>query len=346
MKIVIYILTFISFTVLLTTTVKCVEQCDVYKCLDDLNVSNELICRLTMYDDVTQITTHHVRKCNNNMKCKEEINEGALCTNVFVPKNEHERCDMNFECNSNICVNNTCSVYPLTHKCERSMNCNNNAYCYNGVCTSLLQPYDTCDTSAGCPFGYACGKTSSNDANSKCYLMFTIKHGDYSSESLLCESGMLINNTCVDTAYATNSNNDVKRCTSNNECEFVMLLKGNETTSKDGKCVCSKNGERYCEFASLSKQWKAFLTVFHEEVKAYKANTTHVAHYRNGIDINDVTSSWFNNKRIQTAFRNAKAEYYDTLNCVHEYEGYSYSYYIKPRITLLLAVVVVMLNIF
>ena len=340
MKIVIYILTFISFT--LFTTINCVnEHCDVYKCLDELNVSNELICRLTTYDDVTQITTHHVRKCNHNMQCKQEITEGTLCTNVFVPKDEHEQCNMNFECNSNICVNNTCGVYPLTHKCERSMNCNKHAYCYSGVCTALLQPYDKCDTSKGCPFGYACGKTSSNDAYSRCYQMFTIKHGDYSSESLLCESGMHINNTCVDTTYA-NSNNDVKRCTSNKECEFV-LLKGNETATKEGKCVCSKNGERYCELTSLSKQWKAFLTVFHDEVSAYKANTTHVAHYRNYIDINDVTSSWFNNKRIQTAFRNAKAEYYDTLNCVHEYEGYSHAYYMNPRI-LLFSVVV--LNIF
>ena len=338
MKILLNIISFILLCLL--TTIICNddndERCDVYKCLDN-DVSNKLICKLTSFDNESQITTHRVRKCNDNMKCKQEITEGALCTNVFVPKEEGEPCNMNFECNSNICVNNKCSFYPLTHKCERSMNCNKNAFCNNSICTTLLQPQDECNTSKGCPFGYACGKTSENE-KSKCHHMFSIKHGEYSSESLLCESGLNVNNICVDT-YINETN--IKRCTSNKECEYT-LIKGNETETKEGKCVCSKNGEKYCELTSMSIYWKEFLTVFRKEVSEYKVNTTHVAHYRN-IDINDVTSNWFNNKRIQTAFRKTKAEYYDTLDCVHEYEGFANAYINHVS---LFTVLIVVLNIF
>ena len=339
MKILIYIIPLIAFALLTVTCNGENQRCDVYKCLDS-NISNKLICKLTSFDNETQITTHQVRQCDNDMKCKQEITEGALCTNVFVPKEHDEPCDMNFECNSNVCVNNKCSFYPLQHQCERSMNCHKNAFCNNNTCTTLLQPQDECETSKGCPFGYACGRVSENE-NSKCHHMFSIKHGEYSSESLLCESGLNVNNICVDTYMSVPNENDIKRCTSNEECEYT-LIKGNETETKEGKCVCSKNGEKYCELTSMSTYWKEFLAVFRKEVSEYKVNTTHVAHYRN-TDINDATSKWFNNKRIQTAFRKTKAEYYGTLDCVHEYEGFSNAYINRVS---LFAVLIVVLNIF
>ena len=69
----------------------------------------------------------------------------------------------------------------------------------------------------------------------------------------LCKSGLMENNHCYETAYPEGKEKKEIACTKKSDCSYIMI-KGDTNSTKEADCKCTKIGEQYCEYPSLSEE--------------------------------------------------------------------------------------------
>ena len=279
-----------------------------YKCLDNSQVSNNLICQITEIESLEK-TRISVRPCSSGYKCENNgLGVGnKACTSTFTLGTEGTSCILGLECESGLCIGGKCSVYSDNSSCLSSKECSSNSYCgANLKCNPVKSAGEACITNNECQYGYLCGKQEEKGDN-VCVKMYSIASGKYASKKELCESGIVDKGECVDTYYALPEGKTVKECEKNDDCEMIVIRSDRNETTK-GKCECTKLGNTYCEYSSKSNEWKNFVQVLSSEVDYYKAGTVNV--------LKSKSSDYLLNNKILQAWRKTDVRNYDVPDCI------------------------------
>ena len=276
-----------------------------YKCLDSSLARNDDICQIK-YTDEKDLTTFAVRPCKEGYKCNAVANTPfSYCQKIFAPYPLGNKCVHDKECVSSICTEGKCVSKALNETCASYLDCPYNSYC-DKKCLRVKNAGDNCTSNDQCPFGYLCGHSSNvTSAQKKCLMMYTLQRGEYSTDAKLCESGKVSGGRCYDT-YRASEDSPIK-CKINDECVKVTLF-GDKNGTENSECNCTLLGENYCDYTTMSEEWKEFVKVAKKEIENNKDKEMYVPPTRN--------SPFLLNEKILKAYRKTLVINYNADDCI------------------------------
>ena len=115
------------------------------------------------------------------------------------------------------------------------------------------------------------------------------------------------NNHCYETACPEGKEKKEIACTKKSDCSYIMI-KGDTNSTKEADCKCTKLGEQYCEYPSLSDEWKNYVSVVAKEIEGYKVRTYKVDVARQ--------SDYLLSEKIREAKIKANIEFYKAPTCL------------------------------
>ena len=291
------------------------EGCSKYKCLDSSQVADDSICSIV---DVGA-NTYSVRACPPGFKCSGiAFIDSLYCQNTYSLRNIGEKCIRNEECKTGVCSKDKkCIGASDGQACLSHSACDNNSYCsllkdLKNQCASYKNPGDSCIISYQCPYGYVCGANSTKFFTSgTCMRMYSVENGQTASEDKLCQSGLRDSDgVCYDTDYPEGSGREPNTCKQDSDC-LLQRIRGETKDTINGECVCSMNGNSYCQYPTKSSEYQNFLKVFKKEVEKFKAGSLNVAEARK--------SSSLLNANIKEAQFEKDVKYFNIPSCVYDY---------------------------
>ena len=285
--------------------INCIS-CPAYECLDSSYVSDKYIC---LVGKKRYESKFYVRSCPKNYQCSQDISGNELsvqaCQLLYKKKKEGESCSIDSECLSDYCYKYKCKNY--NNKCISNWGCSKGSSCHGNRCRELSKAGEYCDSIDDCPAGYACGKTK-EDVTMTCIQMYSIKHNNYASTSILCESGLSQDNICYE---LQSESSGTKTCETNDDCKYTIVM-GENKTDTIGECICNWDGDGICQFSSNSEEWKNYIKVFKEESAKIDSNSVHIAAERD---------KYWNNQKIKDAMNKKNPFLVNAPSCIIEFMG-------------------------
>lgn len=276
----------------LENTNECVPNMNTYHCT-------------TMKDDKCLMpetftngsTVYHLMSCMKSHTCYPQEMGMGICFKRKYKYFDGESCRINPECYSGVCTKEKCVGIPDGGVCDSDLVCLNQSYCNDGICQKIAKPGEDCTSQSGCPIGYACGKENPK-ADPKCYKLFSIETGQYTSNRLYCKSGFALNvgnvnpnsNLYSPTDPAEDSNficaesklRSEPKCVKNTDCQFEVNIGTGSPMIMTGKtCICTAEGTTgYCQITTDNPVWTRWIELYAEVVNAGLNDDDHVAYHR------------------------------------------------------------------
>lgn len=251
-------------------------------CDGEKPISN--VCAVNKYSPDHKKATVVIKKnCGKDKKCVNDKfvgNEDMYhCIDVTKAKKIGEKCKLDSDCLTNYCNKNKCEGVKEQGNCE-FQKCASGYACSEleesesyHKCLPLQNKESDCKTdSIRCIFGTKC---SDYGPNPKCKPFGSVAIGGNSAEPLICETGMIYNNTCVSVAkdgkcrYFTENNG-----TSYFRCEEI-IFEGSEyfVDEKPLKCeayigVANDETNYVCPLSIIKgKVWNRYMKKFDKKIK-------------------------------------------------------------------------------
>ena len=230
-------------------------------------------------------------KCQEGEICVDSEDERSakigICQKPYRLSIKGEKCEYNEECYSGKCDNKVCVQLLEGEKCNSYVQCLEGYKC-NGACQKLSDLGESCFSHSDCVIGTLCGISDPSQKLFHCIKMFSIKEGDYSSHNLLCETGALYENICIDLV----AKNFGKICETSKDCELSFKFNKTKITQL-GTCTCTLDGEKkVCVNEDSKTIKKKYSKIIFEEIEKIKKKEIP---YING------------DKKIETGFADIRA---------------------------------------
>ena len=251
-----------------------------YKCLDDK--SDLSIC--AKRNITGDITTYYVRACPEGSSCPKD--KVATSDSVKCETNQEEKtlqkvgenCAKNEDCVSGKCSNKKCEGKEDGEKCTNHYECSMISYC-DETCKQIKSIGVPCAEDYECNMTAICSKNETYNNEKVCLNIHETEAGSKAEKQILCASNRMdSSNKCYET-YPRNRNNEKENLTEGAECETdddcpIYIDYGNEVKNGTGKCSCSYDGKKYCEYTSKSQyRYQKYLR-YVEEIREEFENDT------------------------------------------------------------------------
>ena len=247
---------------------------EIYICADELEIDTCLVEAREENDNI-----YYVKGCSKGKKCREvEIGDDRTinkCMKDNELREEGDSCLVDEECQSDNCVNKTCTHVKDGDDCLGSKSCNKNSRCKwtneeeekGDICVALVGQGSNCKNDDDCKFGLLCNRISDSGI---CTELFSLADGKESSEDFLCASGRRYKGKCATTKVFNST------CTQNQgeELKCQISLEG----STESEYISCQN--EVCPLQSDSEQLKEYIKVYskeREKMKKEDIDKIHVA---------------------------------------------------------------------
>lgn len=165
------------------------------------------ICALKTYftEEHEQPIVVIKKKCGKNSRCVNDENvensDMFHCVEKIKARKIGKKCNLDGDCITNYCLDGKCTALKEGGNCK-FRKCGHDYACSEAkgekykTCQPL-QPkeYECAPDSLRCIFGYKCSDVGENP---KCKKFGSVESGGDSDEPLICASGMIYNNKCVE----------------------------------------------------------------------------------------------------------------------------------------------------
>ena len=135
------------------------NDCAAYSC--KLSTQFFSISTCSYYDNSYYTPIYYLSNCLdiNQPYCSFQTGKNSTCTSAPIANNPTkypgEKCLQSIECNSQLCIDQTCIGSIANLSCNSNYDCNPGLYCYQFQCIPLLTVNAT-----GCTSDYDCNHDS------------------------------------------------------------------------------------------------------------------------------------------------------------------------------------------
>lgn len=250
------------------------------------------ICALEVKENVNDTSKYIIKKvCGRNYRCTQDaINLNMFgCVDKIMPKEIGEKCQYNEECHTKLCKSGKCEGLEENAKCGTK---DVVGYCGHGLacskkenkCKKLIESEKAgcLEDDLRCQFGYKCNVIDSKDPNkNRCVKLGSIKKGDFASNEMVCETGLMYKNICV--SVKTDGT-----CNADNKC-VGLELDGAKYDDQAKYCVTGvlgkndKENKNYCPLTKTKEaRYKEYMKEF-DKVGTEKINKDKKTFYDDGV---------------------------------------------------------------
>lgn len=262
------------------------QECEVYKCMDDTDDKGENACLKTNKNAEGKLINYSVRLCPSGKVCldrSEGENDTKVCKEPEDEKSsEGEYCEEQDDCYRGICKERKCVVLKNEESCNKSEECQNHFYCdkNNNTCRQLKSEGDECESDDECDYFQYCAFNSADKKAKYCLLQYSYNAGKYVSNEKICRSGKANNNICYDTKPV--GREEGNECQNNSECKIDKVYGDQKEKDEDfGECLCSyAKNKKYCSYTSSSDKWKRILLTLDSVLEDYEEGSIDVLNAR------------------------------------------------------------------
>lgn len=299
------------------------------QCLDSSITYDSNIC----YYKIDSLHVY-MRSCSSGYECTLEVESKKsrvyACQSKYKKKEEGSSCLLEEECITNNCKDNKCTAKVIGEVCDNDLDCSKDAYCNNGFCKASAKEGEECDSYKGCLAGYDCGRKEKDATKQTCIAEYSIPNGHYSSDSNLCESGLLDRETylCYDTESKVSEG---ASCETDSDCKAIKII-GDTQTEISLSCTVTWEHKKICEFGSTSKRWTTYASYYKTEMQKKK-----VSYSRANGRFSDFarTNDW----NVNYYYFQTIPELYNAPSCILDFLNYSNSQWLKLSFVFLLGLI-------
>ena len=271
-----------------------IKSCAAYKCIDDTQTT-EQYCAKTTYMSSNEINVDLVNRCKDDEYCNiggspnevfyEEKNSTFICAKTETPKAQRypgEECETDDDCTLPVeltddkfhkCESGKCTGYDTEHACTSSVECVVGHFCSKEQkkCIKLIKENGACTDTYQCENNLLCFEGICQNVLYS-FTAGTILQGVMNNQEKYCDSGMALNNVCVE-IRDQETKDGYQECKADEECKYMYYPFVFGTFTQE--CECGYNAERkgYCkQYHDHNKDaWKSYFNVLKDSYK----NTCH-----------------------------------------------------------------------
>lgn len=261
------------------------EDCNVYKCMDDTVNNDPNVCRIANKSSAGELINYNVRLCPSGKICPEKQGENDTITcedSEKVQVSEGEECEKDDDCARGSCKQNKCVAQKKGESCQKHEDCNQLSYCNatKNICEEIKEKDSECEIDEQCDYLRFCVQNSTSGPK-YCLLQYSYEAGKYVLNETICKSGKANgDHICYNTKPVDREEGN--ECDNNNQCKMVRLYGGSKIEEDFGECKCSvvKKNKKYCSYTTSSEKWERVLVAINDTIDDYERNSTDVLNAR------------------------------------------------------------------